>query len=406
MKRITFLLFFLFLITSLNAWGADSKTFENVALYCVSESDGQKSIMYDGFRVSSLEDKVEVVDRTSSGIDNLKRLASEIGISPDVEQAKLGDVLGGALGDVFYADVTLFDEKIVKIVIVERKARPVIGIAWSNGEEVSYSAKRIAYSLLRNGAKPAFLKGVSNDEECQSALIKLAGLFVPGGEDVNPALYGEKAYPHGSVEWNDARDVSDILISRWAIKNNLPTLWVCRGEQVLNVALGGGLIQDVPSYLGACVQDGDFSYKDAKPIPDEGAPPVFQGDEITKCVPPHYRVVIKGISHKPGRHSLGTEEEPGITADSKFLLPIVGRRYFPSVMTSHHQAIDPARVGEGLSIVAQAPDGIVEAVEYQKNDFALATQFHFEHDTLSADLEIARFSNEFFKALVSAARER
>ena len=406
MKRITFFLLLLFTATSFNVRGSDSKTFENVILYCVSESDGQTSIMYDGFRVSPFGDKVEIVDRTSSGIGDLEKLASEIGTSPEIEQARLGDVLGDTLGDAFYADVSLSDEKIVKIEVLERKTRPVVGIAWSSGKEVAYSAKRIAHALLRNGAKPAFLNKVSNDEECQSALSGLAGLLVPGGEDVNPALYGEDAYPHGSVEWSDVRDVSDILISRWAIQNNLPTLWICRGEQVLNVALGGGLIQDVPSYLGARVQDGDFSYKDAKPIPDEGAPPVFRGGSIEKCIPPHYRVVIKGVSHKPGRHSLGTEENPGIIVDSKFLLPIVGRRYFASVLSSHHQAIDPSRVGEGLTIVAQTPDGIIEAVEYQKNDFALATQFHFENDTLSDDLEIARFSNEFFKALISAARDR
>jgi gamma-glutamyl-gamma-aminobutyrate hydrolase PuuD len=116
--------------------------------------------------------------------------------------------------------------------------------------------------------------------------------------------------------------------------------------------------------------------------------------------------VIKGFVHRPGRHPLGTAEEPGIAADSKFLLPIVGSRYFSSVMTSHHQAINPDRLGEGLTIVAQTPDEIVEAVEYQKNDFALATQFHFEYDTLSDDPEIARFSNAFFKALISAALKR
>ncbi|MBR5758455.1 MAG: gamma-glutamyl-gamma-aminobutyrate hydrolase family protein [Thermoguttaceae bacterium] len=406
MRRLTLLLLALFVSTSLYASAAESKLYENEVLYCVSESDGQKTIMYDGFRISPLADDAVIVDETSEGIDSLTKLDSAIGVAPNIEDARLGDTIGDTLGDALYANITLSEERVVQIDVVEHKIRPVVGIAWSAGNEVTSAAKRIALALLRNGAKVRFLKSVSNEEECQSALETLAGLFVPGGEDVNPALYGEEAYPHGSIEWSDARDVSDVLISRWAIKNNLPGLWVCRGEQVLNVALGGGLIQDIPSHLGARVQDGDFSFRDAKPIPDDGAPSIIRGGESSTCVPPHYRVVIKGFVHRPGRHPLGTAEEPGIAADSKFLLPIVGSRYFSSVMTSHHQAINPDRLGEGLTIVAQTPDEIVEAVEYQKNDFALATQFHFEYDTLSDDPEIARFSNAFFKALISAALKR
>ncbi|MCQ4765732.1 gamma-glutamyl-gamma-aminobutyrate hydrolase family protein, partial [Cloacibacillus evryensis] len=79
-----------------------------------------------------------------------------------------------------------------------------------------------------------------------------------GGEDWNPALYNEKQTPHGSSGWNDARDTSDINLMQQAVALEVPMLAVCRGEQGFNVAMGGGLIQDIPYSLGQKVLAGEI----------------------------------------------------------------------------------------------------------------------------------------------------
>ena len=68
-----------------------------------------------------------------------------------------------------------------------------------------------------------------------------------------------EAYPHGSSGWNDARDTSDLHLMQNAIELDVPMLAVCRGEQGFNIAMGGGLIQDVPTYLGQQVEAGKIS---------------------------------------------------------------------------------------------------------------------------------------------------
>ena len=85
----------------------------------------------------------------------------------------------------------------------------------------------------------------------QSILDGVAGLVVTGGEDVSPERYGEE--PHPTVEAHIGRDESEIALILEAQKRRMPTLAICRGIQVVNVALGGTLVQDIPSQLESAI---------------------------------------------------------------------------------------------------------------------------------------------------------
>jgi gamma-glutamyl-gamma-aminobutyrate hydrolase PuuD len=205
-------------------------------------------------------------------------------------------------------------------------------------------------------------------------------------------LYDEEAYPHGSSGWNDARDTSDINLMQQAIALDVPMFAVCRGEQGFNIAMGGSLIQDVPTYLGEQVKAGKIDESRATVIEDKGITTYTQNADgsysstTTPCEPEHYRVYVDGLIHSggDGYHVLDAGENGGIgiSKDSKWLYQILGVESIDLVATAHHQAVNPEDLGTGLTIVATSSDGIVEAIEHQDSTFALAIQWHPERDAL------------------------
>lgn len=370
---------------------------ESAALYCpVVSEDGTTTLWYDGYKTSRVAADARVTDAAGSGIRDLASLADAIGAEPDWSDVKIGETIGAELNDVVYARLTLDDGVVTAIEATSRAPRPLVGIAWV-GEKVTKTQIKVAGALLRNGARAVCLPKVDDDASCDAALDGIDGLFMPGGADVDPAYYGEEPYPHGSIGIDPVRDVSDILTTRAAIARNIPGWWVCRGEQTLNVALGGALIQDIPSYQGVRALKGEFNPEETSVLPDDGVPATYGGHEEKPCMPAHYRVRALGVNHSSGRNPFILTEE------SRFLRAIVGEGY-PEPVTSHHQAADPARIGKGLTITAVAPDGIVEAIEYLGNDFALGTQFHPEIDALSEKPELAEFCAAFFRELIAASR--
>ena len=119
------------------------------------------------------------------------------------------------------------------------------------------------------------------------------------------------------------------------------------------------------------------------------APPSLSNGEwkvtYTPCLPTHYRVTVDGLVHSGGEgyHLLAAGGEGiGISTESKWLYDIVGAQSIELVATAHHQAVNPERLGEGLTIVATSSDGVVEAIEHQDSLFALALQWHPERDAL------------------------
>ncbi len=163
-----------------------------------------------------------------------------------------------------------------------------------------------------------------------------AGLVLPGGVDVDPATYGEE--PHPTVTDIDAaRDEYEIALVRAALAADLPILAICRGLQVMNVAAGGSLIQDVPSQVGAVV-----THQVAQPK----------------------NAIAHDVSMAGGSH---LERLMGHAATGG-RLPVNSR---------HHQAV--GRIAAGFVVTSFAPDGVIEALELPQARFCLGVQWHPEN---------------------------
>jgi putative glutamine amidotransferase len=164
----------------------------------------------------------------------------------------------------------------------------------------------------------------------------LDGLLIPGGVDMDPQTYGEPVTPLcGTID--PARDATELQLVRWAAADGLPVLGLCRGAQVINVALGGSLYQDIASEV--------------------------PGAE------PHDLYPTKGFERTHLAHAVD------VLAGSR-LRDALGESKAP-VNSMHHQSVK--RLGEGLVISATAPDGVVEAVEGTRNDaFLVGVQWHPE----------------------------
>ena len=162
----------------------------------------------------------------------------------------------------------------------------------------------------------------------EETLDALDGLIFSGGADLAPALYGQEAH----AKTDDAfplRDDAELALLRAALERDLPVLAICRGSQVLNVALGGDLVQHLPDVVG---------------------------DEKHKLTPGSY-----------------ADHEVAIEEGSK-LGSLLGRRV--PVKSHHHQGYD--RLGEGLRVSARADDGTVEALEDPSRRFAVGVLWHPE----------------------------
>jgi len=188
----------------------------------------------------------------------------------------------------------------------------------------------------------------------QAWLHRLDGLLLTGGEDVDPRFYGqERRYPN--LEVNLARDQIELALARAAVAQDLPVFAICRGVQVLNVALGGTLIQDIPSE-----------------------------------VPRHLSHRQKAPRHQ-ATHTLTAEPDTR-------LVEAVGARRF-ATNTFHHQAIrEPAA---RLVITARSEDGIIEGVEHTAKQFVVGVQFHPE-EMVETDQAMLRL----FQAFVAACQHR
>lgn len=172
-------------------------------------------------------------------------------------------------------------------------------------------------------------------DDVSAVLAQVDGILLTGGEDVDPAFFAEAPHPtHEPAE--PGRDAFEIDLVRRALTQNVPVLAICRGLQVLNVACGGSLVQDIPSEPGP--------------------------HEPHSLYPPPTR-----LAH-----------EVRVSAGSRLaaLLPPGASEAQLPVNSRHHQA---ARVvGEGLSVTAVAPDGVIEALEAPGQPFCVAVQWHPE----------------------------
>ena len=368
-------------------------------------------------------------------IDELQAIMGEIDAPAPVPGT---DRAGRTIGAAVKADLSLdASGAVTAIEITAAEERPVIGISWKR-DDIGTDYQGFAEAFERGGALAVFLPQLTSVEEAQAVLAEVDGVFVTGGEDWDPALYGDPQTPHGSSGWNDVRDASDILLMQQAIALDVPMLCVCRGAQGLNVALGGALIQDIPYYLGQRVLAGEIDVSrvtgvlsgtlpgSGETVQDTGymmydadyqqVGRTYASDEPepyregSGCEEGHLRVQVDGIVHSggDGYHILDAGAEGiGVAKDSKWLYDIFGSDTVELVATAHHQAADPDRLGEGLTVAAVSSDGIIEALEYRANTFALAVQWHPERDALgdARGVDIDQDScNAVLGALIDHAR--
>ena len=379
---------------------------EGAILYQITDG----ILEYDVTHTAPLASDVSV---SGMGLRSLAELQSAMG-TIDLPAPVLGtDHADRAIGAAVTADLT-FDASgaVSSITVTDVSDRPVIGISWKR-DVIGDDYQGFAEAFERGGAVAVYLPQLTSAEDAQAVLAEVDGVFVTGGEDWNPSLYGDLQTPHGSSGWNDVRDTSDIHLMQQAIALDVPMLCVCRGAQGLNVALGGALIQDIPYYLGQKVLSGEIDVGrvtgvlsgalpgSGEPVQDTGYTMYDENYEAvgrtyssgepesyleeSGCEEGHLRVQVDGIIHSGGSgyHILDAGVEGvGISKDSKWLYDIFGSDTVALIATAHHQAADPDRIGEGLTVAAVSSDGIIEALEYRDNTFALAIQWHPERDAL------------------------
>ena len=366
-------------------------TVEDAILYPSEESG---SLDYNVVYTSEYDSEVKILDSSNSGfdIDTVEELETVMGVA-DAPKVQLGTSTGlRTLGYAVTANLG-FDEDgdIAQIEITDVNERPIVGISWKK-DNIGSDYQGFAEAFERNGAYAVYLPQVHDADEAREVLSQIDGIFMTGGEDWNPDRYNQEQTPHGSRGWNDARDTSDINLMQQAIEMDVPLLTVCRGTQGLNVALGGGLIQDVPYYLGQRIQnDEEYRNNHTYEVQNDTGYQKWNSEtqsfEIYSCgEDSHLLVTVDELTHggstyhklAPGADGFGISKE-----NSKWLYKIIGSDSIDLVATAHHQAVDPTDLGDDLTVVAMSSDGIVEAIEHKDSLFALGVQWHPERDALA-----------------------
>jgi len=180
----------------------------------------------------------------------------------------------------------------------------------------------------------------------EAALGAIDALLLTGGPDIQASSYGEDPHPL-SEPGSELRDEAELALARAALAADAPILGICRGMQILNIAMGGGIDQHI--------DDPDAAHRS-----DDFVSHLVQAREGSMLA-----------------RAIGSNEV--------------------AVRSFHHQGLDP--VADGMNVVAKSPDGVVEAVEVPGHSFCLAVLWHPEQD-------LGHGGQGLFDALVQATRER
>ena len=220
--------------------------------------------------------------------------------------------------------------------------------------------QRYVHAVMASGGVPVLVPLLAEDPATLREIYeRLDGVLVPGGVDIDPAYY--RSPRHDKLGRLDpARDTAELVLARWAVKDSKPFLGLCRGLQVLNVALGGSLWQDLSEERPDSLKH-DF-------FPTAG----WERDHLAHMV--------------------------DVRLDSR-LGDALGGGAVP-VNSMHHQGIN--RLGYGLVSTAVAPDGLVEAAEVEEG-FAVGVQWHPEMFS-AGDRSVGRLFDAFVDASGGASR--
>ncbi len=236
-------------------------------------------------------------------------------------------------------------------------AQPVIGLTLDSEPPGGYSKTHHWYALRENyceavtraGGLPILLP--HEPAQAQAYLALIDGLVVTGGAfDVDPAIFGA-ATRHASVTTKDRRTEFELAVTRGAVEADKPVLGICGGQQLLNVALGGTLIQHIPDEVA-----GALAHEQPNPRSEAG-------------------------------HTVRVSE-------GTLLRRITGMAELP-VNSAHHQAVK--ELAPGFIVDAVAPDGVVEGIEDPRRRFLIGVQWHPEYFISEGD-------SRLFAAFIDAAR--
>jgi putative glutamine amidotransferase len=227
--------------------------------------------------------------------------------------------------------------------------RPLIGVAAMRSGKVDglrrtgyVASEKVVEAVYRAGGEPVILPPIAR---VRHDLSRYAGIVLPGGRDVTPRFYGQIAQAHPDHgPYDEVHDAVDLQIAADVVAAKIPALAICRGMQVLNIALGGTLLTELPH---------------------------------------------SSVNHANGFHPVALEPTCAVAR-------AMGTAS-PSVSACHHQAVDA--LGRDLVVTGRALDGCIEAIEHRYAPI-LAVQWHPEDDASENPFEQA-----LFDALVARARD-
>lgn len=237
--------------------------------------------------------------------------------------------------------------------------RPLIGITCADsaidGKPYHRAYARNAWAIADAGGLPVYVPTGLDEAALRELYERLDAVLLPGGPDVDPTYYGAERHPETKVI-DDARDTLELTLARWTYADDRPLFGICRGHQVMNVAFGGTLIQDIPSQV-------------------ETEQDHYAADDLPRST------VLHDVTLNP---------------DSR-IAAILGATRVP-VNSLHHQSVEhPA---PGVVITGYSPDGVIEALEVPDKQYMLSVQWHPE-DLYNGDEAMKRL----FESFVEAARE-
>lgn len=231
--------------------------------------------------------------------------------------------------------------------------KPIIGVVDLGGDPFRvYMKNKYLRALQAAGGRPMLLAWPENEAQATEAMARCGGLVLPGGADLDPALYGETPR-EACGKPCPGRDLAEPLLFAAARTQGKPVLGICRGCQLMNVALGGALWQDLKEAPGAPRGHMNFLGRAKK---------------------------VHTVRLTPGTRLAALRDGDGVQG----------------VNSMHHQAL--RTLAPGLTAAAISPDGVLEALELPGEPFCVGVQWHPEHLYRRDPFALA-----IFRALVKAA---
>ena len=218
----------------------------------------------------------------------------------------------------------------------------------TRGQDMTYAAVDYSRAIERAGGIPVFVPQYEDFDHLDELLEMCDGILISGGHDVDPLLYGEVNQYSGLISVE--RDALDVHVAKYALEHRKPVLGICRGNQIMNVACGGTLFQDLPKQANT-INHSDSSYPRNKGW--------------------HHVTLVEGSK----------------------LAKIYGKTEI-MVNSYHHQAV--RLPGRDVTLVGTSPDGVNEAIEINVQQFAVGVQWHPEMMFDSED------QKKLFKAFVES----